>query len=215
MAPSGPHPAPKRPIGILGAGRQAIETDGYCREGGYSPSFFVEEEAPGYGRDDSAFRAPILTSRGDLEIRRSTPVVSAVGYPDVRRRLVELWPGDDFVSIVSLRAWVASDVVIGRGSTVAPNAALNRFVRVGDHVLVNVGAILSHDVAVADFATVSPGCAIGGGVTIGADAFIGIGAVVRNHVTIGRGAVVAAGAVVVNDVDDGMTVLGLPARPAP
>ena len=42
---------------------------------------------------------------------------------------------------------------------------------------------------------------------------IGVGASVTPGVTIGADAVIAAGAVVVSDVEDGMKVAGVPARP--
>jgi len=199
-------------VGILGAGRQALETSGYCREEGLEIAFFLEERAPEYPRDLAQFDAPILTFNDDLDTWATTPVIASVGSPALRRRLVERWCKGRFQTVVSSHAWAAQDVIIGTGVTVAPRVSLNRLVRVGDHVLLNVGAILSHDVTVEDFATLSPGCAIGGGAVIRAAAFIGIGATVRDHVVIGSGAVVAAGAVVVDDVPDAATVMGVPAR---
>jgi sugar O-acyltransferase (sialic acid O-acetyltransferase NeuD family) len=199
-------------IGVLGAGRQALETSGYCRGEGIATAFFVEEEAPPYSRDPTPFRAPILTFDDDLSGWTGTPVISAVGSPVVRRRLVERWPGKAFLAVVSTRAWIADDAVIGEGTTVAPNACLNSLVTAGAHVLVNVGAVLSHDVVVEDFVSIGPGCAIGGCVRIGTGSFVGIGATIQERVSIGRGAFVAAGAVVVADVPDGQTVMGVPAR---
>ena len=199
-------------VGIIGAGRQALETAGYCSEIGLSPVFYVEEPVPQPGRDPADFVAPILTFDELTEDLLATPVVSAVGEPELRRRLIDRWRGCRFVSIVAPSAWLAGDAVVGIGTTIAPHAALNRLVRVGAHVLVNVGVILSHDVAVEDFATISPGCAIGGYVKIGSGAFLGIGATVRDRVNIGRGAVVAAGAMVVRDVAAGEIVRGVPAR---
>jgi len=200
-------------IGIIGAGRQALETSGYCLEAGLTTAFFVEERPPTESRDLAAFGSPILTFESVAEEHLATPVISAVGLPELRRRLVGRWHGDRFVTVISAHAWLAADAAVGRGTTVAPGAALNRLVRVGAHVLVNVGVILSHDVTIDDFVTLSPGCAIGGLVSIGVGTFVGIGATVRDRVRIGKGAVVAAGAVVVADVADGETVRGVPARP--
>lgn len=200
-------------IGILGAGRQALETAGYCADLELSIAFYVEERPPEESRDPAAFAARILTFESIPTTQFPTPVVSAVGSPQVRRRLVERWPGDQFLQVISPHAWLARDVVVGTGTTIAPHAALNRLVRVGAHVLINVGTILSHDVTVEDFVTISPGCAVGGFAHISQGAFLGIGAAVRDRVRIGRDAIVAAGAVVVRDVADGQDVRGVPAEP--
>ena len=208
---------PQRPptggaVGILGAGRQALETSGYCAEAGLIPVFFAEQAAYGNPGGRPGFIAPIVAIETLTADQIATPVISAVGQPNVRAVLIDLWRGSEFATVVSPHAWLAADVVLGPGTTIAPHAALNRLVTVGAHVLVNVGAILSHDVSVGDFATISPGCVIGGSVSIGKSAFLGIGSTVRDHITVGRGAVVAAGAVVVSDVPDGETVRGVPAR---
>jgi len=200
-------------VGILGAGRQALETSGYLQERGVPVAFFAEEAPPGYPRDEAEYGSPILLLAQAGATHRELRVVTAVGDPDVRRRLVAAWPGCRYWSIVSERAWVAGDATVGEGSTVCPMAALNRKARVGAHVLVNVGAIVSHDVVVGDYATLAPGCTVGGACTIGEGAYVGLGATIRDHVHVGAGAFVAAGAVVVGDVGHGEQVLGVPARP--
>ena len=198
---------------MLGAGRQALETAGYCQEAGLELSFFVEEEPPKYRRDQDDYGAPIYTFVDNLDTLADVPVIASVGDPSVRRRLVELWPGDQYLTLLSDRAWITADSEIGEGCVVAPMAAINRLCTLGKHVLINVGAIVSHDVVVGAFSTISPGCSVGGLVSIGEGAFLGIGSTVRERIRIGDGALVAAGAVVVEDVDNGQTVIGVPARP--
>jgi sugar O-acyltransferase (sialic acid O-acetyltransferase NeuD family) len=216
MAPPARSPQPRshggRILGILGAGRQALETSGYCAEVGLTPVFFVEEARAATDGERREFSAPIVSFEALTADQFATPVISAVGQPEVRATLIALWRGSAFATLVSPHAWLAQDAVIGAGTTIAPHAALNRLVTIGAHVLVNVGAILSHDVSVGDFATISPGCVVGGCVSIGESSFLGIGVTVRDHISIGRGAFVAAGAVVIADVADGESVRGVPAR---
>ena len=202
---------------ILGAGRQALETAGYCGELGYDVTYFVEERplvvTSGKPRDESQFGAPIVGFTEFLANARGLPAITAVGSAEVRRRFVDLSQRGEFLTVVSPHAWLAGDVTCGPGTTVAPRACLNRFVRIGAHVLVNVAAVLSHHVSVGDYVTISPGCLIGGGAEIEDEAFLGIGSTIREDIRVGRGAMVGAGAVVVKDVPAGRTVVGVPARP--
>jgi serine acetyltransferase len=60
---------------------------------------------------------------------------------------------------------------------------------------------------------VNPGANISGGVVIGTGVLVGTGAQILQYLHIGAGATVGAGAVVTRDVPEGLTVLGVPARP--
>lgn len=194
---------------ILGAGRQAVETTGYCQRLGLAVTGYIEEFATG---DHSGLAAPVIMF-DDAGAWASQPALTAVGTAEVRRRFVDAWHGNQFLTIVDPTAWLSDDATVGEGTTISPGALLNRFVDVGRHALVNTGAILCHDVVVGDFATVGPGCNIGGVSRVGDGAFIGIGATLSDRVSVGRNAVVGAGAVVIEDVADGVTVVGVPARP--
>jgi sugar O-acyltransferase (sialic acid O-acetyltransferase NeuD family) len=195
---------------ILGAGRQAVETTGYCRSLGVTVTAYVEEFATG---DHSGLDAPVVTFADADAGATGQPALTAVGTAEVRRRFVQAWPGTKFLTVVSESAWISDEATVGEGTTVSPGALLNRFVQIGQHVLINAGAVLCHDVVVGNFATVGPGCAIGGVASVGDGAFIGIGATISDRVSVGRNAVVGAGAVVIRDVADGVTVVGVPARP--
>jgi sugar O-acyltransferase (sialic acid O-acetyltransferase NeuD family) len=199
-----------RTVVILGAGRQAVETAGYCARAGISVSAFVEEFSTG---DHSDLGASVIGFAEAGQQMADKTAITAVGTAEVRRRFVQNWKGFGFLTLIDESAWLSDDATVGEGSTVAPGALLNRFARIGSHVLVNLGAVICHDVTVGDFATVGPGCAIGGVSSVGEGAFVGIGATISDRVSIGRDAVVGAGAVVIDDVPDGVTVVGVPARP--
>lgn len=115
-----------------------------------------------------------------------------------------------------------------------PSQHPNCGIRLGQRVIVNVGAYLSGEggLTLEDDVLVGPGAyllsaghQVQGGeprinhnpltfafVHVGAGAWIGAGAIVLQGVTIGRGAVVGAGSVVTRDVPDFAVVAGNPAR---
>ena len=195
-------------VGLLGAGRQAVESGGYCQAQGWMVAFhFIEA-----GFERSGLAVPMLSERSEgLSTYTNVAVLPAVGSPALRRRLVTAWPGTNYATVVGSGAWIASTSSVGAGSTIAPGALVNSSVSVGRFVLVNIGATISHDAVLGDHATIGPGCHVAGRVHIGEGAFIGIGATVLDGVTIGDGAVVGAGAVVIRDVPPGAVVVGVPA----
>ncbi|MFA5786455.1 MAG: NeuD/PglB/VioB family sugar acetyltransferase [Actinomycetota bacterium] len=103
-------------------------------------------------------------------------------------------------------------VTIGSGSIVCAGTVLTVDVKVGAHVIVNLGCTVGHDSVIEDLVTLSPGCHLSGRTTVCRGAFMGTGAVTIEKRTIGAGATVGAGAVVVNDVPPGATAIGVPAR---
>ena len=110
-------------------------------------------------------------------------------------------------------AFIASDAEIGAGSQILAQAAVCASARVGRQCIINTAASVDHECRLGDGVHVAPGAHLAGLVIVEDFAFIGIGAIILPRIRIGKGSVVGAGAVVTQDVPDGVTVLGVPARP--
>ena len=139
--------------------------------------------------------------------------ILAVGDLLLRGELIDRLVGAGFASpIVHPSAVVSASAGIALGGFVGPGAVVNAHAKICSHAIVNSGAIIEHDVRVGINAHVGPGSVLGGGVVVGDHTLVGIGATVLPGVKIGRGCIVGGGAVVVEDVEDGATVVGVPAR---
>lgn len=142
-------------------------------------------------------------------------IVVAIGDNHVRLECLERCEKEGFSRpvIVHPRASVSSHATLLDGTVVFAQAAVNFGARIGLGCIVNTGAVIEHDCRIEQGTHICPGVRLAGGVSVGAYSWLGIGAVVKEGVVIGSNVVVGAGAVVVNDLQDGVTAVGVPARP--
>lgn len=142
-------------------------------------------------------------------------VCVAIGDNAVRySKLLELEAaGANLCNLLHPAATISRHAVLGKGVVAFAGAVVNADAHVGLGVILNTGCSVDHDCIIGAGVHVSPGARLAGGVRVGDLSWIGIGASVRQVVRIGCGVTVGAGAVVVSDVADGLTVVGIPARP--
>lgn len=199
-------------VGILGAGRQAAETAGYLMEQGYKIKFFFCEAKYKSESNPLSKIAPILTDQEDTSIFSDTYVISAVGSPLTKKKLINMWGFNKFTSFIHPQSWIAAGVEIGLDVTISPMAVINTNTTIADHILINTSCSISHDAKIAEYSTVSPGVNIAGSVNIGSGSFIGIGSSIIENCFIGSGVIIAAGAVVIEDIPNNHLVMGVPAK---
>lgn len=142
-------------------------------------------------------------------------VVVAIGDNRVRahkQRSLQV-AGAKMITVIHPAAEVSRYASIGVGCALFAGAIVNIGAKIGDGVILNTGCTIDHDCILGDFTHVSPGAHLGGSVTVGEESWIGIGANIRHMSSIGVRVTVGAGAAVVADIPDGLTVVGVPARP--
>lgn len=145
-------------------------------------------------------------------------LVLGVGDSQARKTLAERFTGRRFATISAYSSIVSPSAQIGEGSVICEQAVVNNSAVIGRHFQGNVFSQVSHDCIIGDYVTFSPRVSCNGWVEIGDEVFVGAGAVIRNggygkRLKIGKGAVIGMGAVVVADVPEGVTVMGVPAKP--
>ena len=197
---------------VLGAGGHARAlVDVITRRGDVLLAVSGEASAP--------WDVPVLASDDEaLALARRSGAAVALGIGDgVTRTAVldrVLAAGLSAPPLVATTATVSSTASLAAGVAVLEHAHVGPGARLERAALVNTSAVVEHDVALGAGAHLAPTAVLLGAAAVGDLSLVGAGAVVLPGVRVGARCVVGAGAVVREDVATGLTVVGVPARPA-
>ena len=197
---------------LVGAGRFAADVTDVALDAGFEVAGWIEGLDP--ERADQSAEPRVVWVGDHAAFEPEAPIAPAISSPR-RRELVERLEADgrQLVSIVHPSAVVARSAVLGPGCVVGPNVVVGALARIGRGTILNRGALVGHHTSIGAHCFLGPGATVAGGVLVGDGVYIGLGSIVREDRRVGAGAMVGAGAVVVGDVKQGITVIGLPARP--
>ncbi|UYZ57514.1 NeuD/PglB/VioB family sugar acetyltransferase [Hymenobacter latericus] len=207
-----------RPLVIVGAGGLGREVLQLVRqineaEQRWSVLGFYDDQRPAQER---VHELPWLGTVADLNATaESVYVAVAVGSSRNRAAVVGRLssPRLHFATLVHpsvpLRAY--QQIQLGVGCIICQASILTCDIRLGRHVLINLGCTIGHDAVLEDFCSLMPHANVGGEAYLEAGVYLGTNATVINQVRVGTEAVVGAGAVVVRDLPAHCTAVGVPA----
>ena len=146
--------------------------------------------------------------------RPDAACVIGIGDNSVRERLAaELAiAGRAARTVVHPTAVVSRTATVGAGCYIAAWTFVGPRVRLGCHVVVNVGSSIGHDAVVEDLAQLCPGVRVSGFCHIVRTAFLGSNAVVAPGKRVGAGARLSACSFAGRDIPAATLASGVPAR---
>lgn len=201
-------------LAIFGAGGHGRVVADTALLAGYNSVTLYDDAWPSLRKSGAwHVEGDFQTLLGNLE--KHDGVLVAIGNNYLRLQL-EKRCFDNKISLISLchpSAIVAKDVTMGPGSVVFAGAVIQPGAVIGRCCVVNTGANIDHDCVLENGVHICPGVTLAGGVHVGDLSWVGIGASVIQNKKIGNNVIVGAGAVVISNVPDGITVVGVPARP--
>jgi sugar O-acyltransferase (sialic acid O-acetyltransferase NeuD family) len=143
----------------------------------------------------------------------SDGAVIAVGDNRARKTLSDRI-NSNWVTIVHPSAVVHPTVTLGHGTVVFAGVVIQPDTVIGDHAIINTSTSIDHDCRIGAFCHIAPGSNLAGSVTVGEGTFFGIGTRAIPGVMVGRWSTIGAGGVVIDEIPDGVTAVGVPARPS-
>ncbi len=155
---------------------------------------------------------PIVGSLIDMEKRSYIKALIAVGDNITRKKLACRFVNYEWITLIHPSAFVHPSVIVGKGSVIFANVAIQPDTHIGEHCIINTGATVDHDCVVGDFTHIAPGVNLAGGVLVGEGVFLGIGSSVILGKNIGEWTTVGAGGVVISDIPSYSVAVGIPAR---
>lgn len=202
------------PVILLGGGGHAAAVAAALKAMGRPVAGYIAPDLPSrlngvaYLGPDEALGS---INPGEAEI---AVAIGSVKATRVRQRLFEAASkqGFRFATIVHPRAIVDPSARLGQGTQVMAGAIIQAASDIGDSAIINSGAIIEHGCSIGAHVHVSSGAVISGEVRVGACSHIGAGAVILQGCAIGESVTVGAAACVTKNINDGLTVTGIPAR---
>ena len=116
------------------------------------------------------------------------------------------------INVVDKSAIISQEAKIGNGCFFGKMSVVNSKAIIGNDCIINTKSLVEHGCVVHDHANISTNAVINGDVEIGEGTFVGTSSTTIGQRTVGKWSTIGAGAVVINDVEDGVTVAGVPAK---
>ena len=139
----------------------------------------------------------------------------AIGSIAGRRMINDLTHDKKKITIVDCAAIIGSDVELGDGCYIAPNATITANVRIGINCIVNTAATICHDVQMGGYCNISPAATICGGAQLGEGVYIGAASIIREKIKITDNTIIGMGANVLHPIEKEGTYVGNPAAIIP
>ncbi len=149
-----------------------------------------------------------------LKFKGCADVIVGIGNAGIRKKITEYYE-ENYINTISLKhpfSWVASDVMIAKGTVIMAGAIVQPGCKIGKGVIINTSSSVDHDCTIGDYCHISVGSHLAGSVCLGDNTWIGAGATINNNINICSNVMIGAGAVVVKDITEPGTYVGVPAK---
>ena len=156
----------------------------------------------------------ILSSVEQYEVQRDDVFICALGESKYKKEYADiiLNKGGEFISLISPKAYVQTNVKIGVGCVIGNMSTIACDSTLGDFVTVLGYADIGHDVTVGSWSHIGAYSFLGGFSSVGENCMLQTGSKLIPHKKIEDNAYVGIGSVVMKNVKRDTKVIGYPAK---
>ena len=187
---------------------------GHCRscidvieaEGKYKIAGIVNQSG---GSREQILGYDVLGDDEDLpELLKKHPnaliTVGQIKSADLRVKLFQQVQrlGFELPTIISPRAYVSKNAILGIGTIVMHDALVNTGGKIGNNCILNTKSLVEHDAIVEDHCHISTSSVVNGGTIIREKTFIGSNTITKEYITVGKTSVIGGGLRVMSDVKE-------------
>ncbi|MYL30802.1 acetyltransferase [Halobacillus halophilus] len=146
-------------------------------------------------------------------IHYGVKMIVAIGDNRIRKKVVTRLNlhEEHYTNLIHLKAVVADDLEIGKGTVIMPGAIINADVEISSHCIINSGCIVEHDNRIGPFAHICPGAVMTGNVHLKEGVMLGANSTILPGLEIGSWSTVGAGSTVTRSMAGHITAVGSPA----
>ncbi|UYZ61455.1 acetyltransferase [Hymenobacter weizhouensis] len=203
-------------VGAGGLGREVLVLARHINEAQpiWELAGFYDDQPPVPSR---LHDLPYLGTTADLNATAEPlHVVVAVGNSRSRAAVVARLTSSQLTFATLVHPAVACQpyqrLHIGAGCIIGQGCILTCDIRLGRHVLLNLGCTIGHDAILEDFCSLMPHANVGGEAHLETGVYLGTNATVINRVRVGANTIVGAGAVTIRNLPPDCTAVGVPAQ---
>jgi sugar O-acyltransferase (sialic acid O-acetyltransferase NeuD family) len=173
-----------------------------------------------YIPDKTFLQCPVYSSferyldSQDFEI--STHFVIAIGGDKGKERILIKEKFEKYnilpTTVIHKTAWVDETAIIEEGAQILGMAAISAGVQIGAQTIINTNATIDHETYIGKGCHIMPAAAVARCVTIEDFCTVGTNATILPRLVLKKESIVGAGSVVTKNIEESLTVIGVPAK---
>lgn len=196
---------------VIGAGGYAKSVLDAIDYNNYEVVGFIDEV---YTKKEHLGIKVIGHSLDDIENKEEYVYFIAIGNNAKRRIWYDRLINNNLrlINVIDKSAIISRNAEIGIGCFFGKYSIANSKAIIGNNSIINTRALVEHGCIVGEHCNISTNTVINGDVIVGDGSFLGSSSVTIGQIKIGKWSTVGAGAVVIRNVEDNVTVAGVPAK---